>query len=66
LRVVEAARIGDKQVRPPNTSIPPPAQAPIYALVLRAEPDNTDPVRNLRLLLKAACVEIAEVSEKTP
>jgi hypothetical protein len=59
-------------VRAPTPS-PPPAQAPIYTLVLRAEPNNTDPVRNLRLLLKAAlrrfgfrCVEITEVSEKTP
>jgi hypothetical protein len=61
-------------VRAPNTPTPPPAQErPVYALRLRAEPNNTDPVRNLRLLLRAAlrrfgfrCVEIAEVSEKAP
>ncbi len=45
-------------------------ERPVFVLHLRAEPGNTDPVRNLRLLLKAAlrrfgfrCTEIVEVRE---
>jgi hypothetical protein len=60
-------------VRASHTPTPLPAQAPIYALVLRAEPNNTDPVRNLRLLLKAAlrhfrfrCTSVTEVRERAP
>jgi hypothetical protein len=46
---------------------------PIFALKLRAESGNSDPVRNLRALLKLAlrryrlrCVEIVEVRERGP